>query len=164
MRSVRDKAIILLGFAGGFRRSELVALNVEDLVDDKDGIRILLKRSKTDQDGKGRTVAIVKGAHALTCPVSAVQAWLRAANIKEGGDNPLFYPVNRWGGVELNRLSDRAVYRIVKGACRAARKTPRHRLCRRNARRARWRPRARDRRQTTGGLASRQRGRFCHRL
>lgn len=121
VRSVRDKAIILLGFAGGFRRSELVALNVEDVADDKDGLRIILKRSKADQDGKGRTVAIVKGAHPLTCPIAAVQAWLRAANIKEAGNNPLFYPVNRWGGVELNRLSDRAVDRIVKGACRAAR-------------------------------------------
>lgn len=90
VRSVRDKAIILLGFAGGFRRSELVALNVEDLADDEGGLRIMLKRSKTDQDGKGRTVAIVKGAHPLTCPVAAVQAWLHEANIKEAGDSPLF--------------------------------------------------------------------------
>jgi len=61
VRSVRSKAIILLGFAGGFRRSELVALNVEDLDFDKhrDGLAVALKRSKTDQDGKGRTVAIV---------------------------------------------------------------------------------------------------------
>jgi site-specific recombinase XerD len=121
VRSVRDKAIILLGFAGGFRRSELVALNVEDLDFDKGGLTILLKRSKTDQEGKGRTVGIVKGADPLTCPVAAVQAWLRAASIKEAGNSALFYPVNRRGGVELNRLSDRAVDRIVKYACRAAR-------------------------------------------
>ena len=120
IRSVRDKAIILLGFAGGFRRSELVALNVEDLADDKDGLTILLKRSKTDQDGKGRTVAIVKGAHPLTCPVAAVKAWLRGAGIEGAGKNPLFYPINCWGGVELNRLSDKGVDRIVKNACRRA--------------------------------------------
>ena len=120
VRSARDKAIILLGFAGGFRRSELVALNVEDLADDKDGLTIMVKRSKTDQDGKGRTVAIVKGAHPLTCPVAAVKAWLYAAGIAEAGNSALFYPVNRWGGVELNRLSDKAVDRIVKGACRKA--------------------------------------------
>jgi site-specific recombinase XerD len=123
VRSVRDKAIILLGFAGGFRRSELVALNVEDLDFDKhkDGFAIALRRSKTDQEGKGRTVGIVKGADPLTCPVAAVKAWLRAANIEDAGNSALFYPVNRRGGVELNRLADRAVDRIVKDACRAAR-------------------------------------------
>ncbi len=77
VRSLRNKAIILLGFAGGFRRSELVALNVEDLDFDK-GLTIILKRSKTDQEGKGRRVAIVPGADPLTCPVAAVKAWLRA--------------------------------------------------------------------------------------
>jgi integrase len=121
-RSVRDKAIILLGFAGGFRRSELVALNVEDLDFErhKDGLAVTLLRSKTDQDGKGRTVAILKGANPLTCPVEAVKAWLRAAKIEGAGNSALFYPVNRWGAVELSRLSDKAVDRIVKGACRAA--------------------------------------------
>lgn len=122
VRSIRNKAIILLGFAGGFRRSELVALNVEDLDFDKhkDGLAIVLKRSKTDQDGKGRTVAIVKGANPLTCPVAAVKAWLRAARIDDAGDSALFYPVNRWGAVELNRLSDKSVDDIVKAACRTA--------------------------------------------
>jgi integrase len=119
VRSARNKAIILLGFAGGFRRSELVALNVEDLDFDK-GITVMLKRSKTDQDGKGRTVAIVPGADPLTCPVAAVKAWLRAAKIEGTGNSALFYPVNRWGAVELSRLTDKAVDRIVKGACRTA--------------------------------------------
>jgi integrase len=119
--SVRNKAIILLGFAGGFRRSEIVALNVEDLDFDKNGLTITLLRSKTDQDGKGRTVAIVPGAAPLTCPVAAVKAWLRAAGIEDAGNNALFYPVNRWGAVELNRPSDKTVDRIVKSACRTAR-------------------------------------------
>ena len=106
----------------GFRRSEIVALNVEDLDFDKDdkGLIVMLKRSKTDQEGKRRTVAIAKGANALTCPIAALQAWIRTAKLKDEGDNPLFRPVNRWGAVELNRLSDKSVDRIVKGACRAA--------------------------------------------
>jgi site-specific recombinase XerD len=119
VRSLRNKAIILLGFAGGFRRSELVALNVEDLDFDK-GLTVMLKRSKTDPEGKGRTVAIVAGSDPLTCPVAAVKAWLRAAKIEESGDSALFYPVNRWGAVELSRLTDKAVDRIVKGSSRAA--------------------------------------------
>lgn len=120
VRSTRNKAIILLGFAGGFRRSELVSLNVEDLDFGKDGLTILLRRSKTDQEGKGRTVAIVPGAAPPTCPVGAVRAWLRAAKIEDESDSALFRPVNRWGAVELNRLSDKAVDRIVKSACRMA--------------------------------------------
>jgi site-specific recombinase XerD len=120
IRSVRNKAIILLGFAGGFRRSEIVALNVEDLAFDKDGLAVTILRSKTDQEGKGRRVAIVPGAHQLTCPVEAVKAWLRAAEVENSGNSALFYPVNRWGAVELSRLSDKAVDRVVKEACDAA--------------------------------------------
>jgi integrase len=120
LRSARNKAIILLGFAGGFRRSEIVGLNVEDLAFGKDGLTVLLKRSKTDQEGKGRTVAIVPGASPLTCPIAALQAWLRAVQLEDEGGDALFRPVNRWGAVELNRLSDKAVDRIVKSACDAA--------------------------------------------
>jgi site-specific recombinase XerD len=122
LRSVRNKAIILLGFAGGFRRSEIVAFNVEDLDfgKQKDSLVVTLKRSKTDQEGKGRTVAIVAGANPLTCPVAAVKAWLRAAQLEDEGNDALFRPVNRWGVTELNRLSDKAVDRIVKWAARVA--------------------------------------------
>jgi len=117
---VRNKALILPGFAGGFRRSEIVALNVEDLAFDKGGLTVMLRRSKTDHEWKGRTVAIVPGAAPLTRLVTAVKAWLRAAKIEDSGNSALFYPVNRWGAVELSRLSDKAVDRIVKGACDAA--------------------------------------------
>lgn len=122
LRSVRNKAIMLLGFAGGFRRSEIVALDVGDLDFDKrnDGLVVAVKRSKSDQQGKGRRVAIVKGAGPATCPVEAVKAWLRASKLT-AGDGALFRPVNRWGDVELNRLSDKAVDRIVKWCARVAR-------------------------------------------
>ncbi len=120
IRSLRDKAIILLGFTGGFRRSEIVGLNSEDL-DFKDGtLRVTLRRSKTDQIGKGRTVLILSGQNPKTCPVASVRAWLKAADLEHQGDHPVFRPVNRHSGVEFRRLSDRAVDLIVKGAARAA--------------------------------------------
>jgi site-specific recombinase XerD len=120
IRSLRNKAIILLGFAGGFRRSEIVGLNVEDLKFKDGTLRVTLRRSKTDQEGKGRTVVIMPGRNPKTCPVGAVRAWLRAADLEHDGNDPAFRPVNRHSGVELNRLSDRAVDLIVKGACRTA--------------------------------------------
>jgi integrase len=120
IRSQRDKAIILLGFAGGFRRSEIVGLNVEDLEFKDKTLRVMLWRSKTDQKGKGRTIVILPGQNLKTCPVAAIRAWLEAADLKNEGGNSAFRPVNRHSGVELNRLSDRAVDLIVKGACRAA--------------------------------------------
>jgi integrase len=85
LKGVRDRALLLLGFAGAFRRSELVALDVADLQETDDGFRVLIRRSKTDQEGHGATIAIVRGHHA--CPVKAVKAWLSAAGITEG---PLF--------------------------------------------------------------------------
>jgi len=120
IRSLRNKAIILLGFAGGFRRSEIVGLNAEDLKFKDGALRVMLRKSKTDQEGKGRTVVIMPGRNPMTCPVATVRAWLEAADLKHEGGDPIFRPVNRHSGVELNRLSDRAVDLIVKDACRAA--------------------------------------------
>ena len=120
LRDVRDKAIILLGFAGAFRRSEIVALNVNDL-EFKDGVlHVIVRRSKTDQEGEGRTVAIMPGIAQATCAVAAVRAWFKEADIKLEGDNPVFRGVGK-RGAEFGRLSDRMVDRIVKSACRAAR-------------------------------------------
>jgi site-specific recombinase XerD len=82
LRELRDRAILLLGFAGAFRRSELVALNVEDLEETPEGMLVTLRRSKTDQEGQGRKVAIPRGE--VACPVAAVKAWLEAAGITEG--------------------------------------------------------------------------------
>jgi site-specific recombinase XerD len=120
IRSLRNKAIILLGFAGGFRRSEIVGLNAEDLEFEKGTLRVTLLRSKTDQEGEGRTIVIMPGQNLKTCPVAAIRAWLAAADLEHEGGDPIFRPINRHSGIELNRLSDRAVDLIVKGACRAA--------------------------------------------
>jgi site-specific recombinase XerD len=82
LRQLRDRAIILLGFAGAFRRSELVALDVADIEFTPEGALITIRRSKTDQEGLGRKVAIPRGE--IACPVAALKAWLTAAGITEG--------------------------------------------------------------------------------
>jgi hypothetical protein len=104
LKGVRDRAVLLLGFAGAFRRSELVALDVADLQETDDGFRVLIRRSKTDQEGHGETIAIVRGHHA--CPAKAVKAWLSAAGITAG---PLFRPVAKGGRLSNQRLTDKSV-------------------------------------------------------
>jgi integrase len=109
LKGLRDRALLLLGFAGAFRRSELVALEVADLEETDDGFKIVIRRSKTDQEGHGTTIAIVRGHHA--CPVKAVKAWLAASGISEG---PLFRPVSKGGRLSTRRLSAKSVCEIVK--------------------------------------------------
>ena len=83
-RGLRDRALLLIGFAGGFRRSELAAITVEHVEDTPDGLKILIPRSKTDQEGGGRTIGIPYGSDPTTCPVRAYRAWIAAAGITEG--------------------------------------------------------------------------------
>ncbi|WP_238179931.1 site-specific integrase [Methylobacterium oxalidis] len=112
----RDRALLALGFAGAFRRSELAALNVEDLQEDKDGLRVSVRRSKTDQEGRGIEKAIPHGR--FIRPVALVREWLEAAGITEG---PIFRPVSRSGRVRgAERLTDRSIAEIVKGYAKAA--------------------------------------------
>lgn len=85
--AVRDRAVLLLGFAGGMRRSELGALDVSDLAEVDEGLDVLIRWSKTDQEGAGRTIGIPRGRHPETCPVLAVQRWISVAGISDG---PLF--------------------------------------------------------------------------
>jgi len=81
---IRDSALVLLGFSGAFRRSELVALDVADCAFGKDGLTVKLRRSKTDQDGLGRKIGIPYGTNPDTCPVRTIQAWLDVAGITSG--------------------------------------------------------------------------------
>jgi site-specific recombinase XerD len=108
---VRDRAMILLGFAGAFRRSELVGLNVDDCEFGKDGLTITLRRSKTDQDGMGRKVGIPYGSNPDTCPVRTVQAWMEESGIAVG---PLFRSITRHGKLRPGRLAGIDVARVVK--------------------------------------------------
>jgi site-specific recombinase XerD len=114
-KGIRDRAILLLGFAGAFRRSELVALNVADLDFCDDGIRVTIRKSKTDQEGLGVTIAIAPGF--IACPIDAVRAWIRAAGISNGA---LFRSVTRAGKISPRRLSARAVAELVKTYARRA--------------------------------------------
>lgn len=90
----RDRALLALGFAGAFRRSELVALDVADLIEDPEGLRVRVRRSKTDQEGRGLEKAIPHGR--FIRPVALVREWLDAADIVSG---PVFRPVSRSGRV-----------------------------------------------------------------
>lgn len=113
----RDRALLLIGFAGAFRRSELVALDCADLDFRTDGLVIMVRRSKTDQEGQGREIAIPYGSTPATCPVRALQAWLVGADIVRG---PIFRAVHRAGRVARRRLEGRSVARIVQACAQRA--------------------------------------------
>jgi integrase len=108
---LRDRALILLGFAGAFRRSELVGLSVDDCVFGQDGLTVTLRRSKTDQAGAGRKIGIPYGSNPDTCPVRTVQSWIEQAGILVG---LLFRSINRHGQVQAGGLSGNDVARVVK--------------------------------------------------
>jgi site-specific recombinase XerD len=107
-KGLRDRAVLLIGFAGAFRRSELVALNVEDLEESELGFKVTIRHSKTDQEGAGQVIAIIRGS--VACPVAALKAWLQVAGITAG---PIFRSVKK-GGAVAGRLPAQSVADIVK--------------------------------------------------
>lgn len=119
---LRDRALLLVGFAGAFRRSELVSLTVADLAFNPQGLVITLRRSKTDQQGEGTQRALPYGLSSATCPVRAVRAWLDAAALVSG---PLWRPIDRHGNIGPAALTSHAVARLVKRCAAAAGLEPR---------------------------------------
>jgi site-specific recombinase XerD len=109
LRGLRDRALLLLGFAGAFRRSELAGLIVRDLEEAGEGLRVTLRRSKTDQEGYGRVVPIPRGV--VACPVAALHAWLDAAGLTEG---PVFRSLGKGGRVLPSALSTRSMGAVVQ--------------------------------------------------
>jgi site-specific recombinase XerD len=109
LKGLRDCALLLLGSSGALRRSELVALNVNDLEETDDGFRITIRQSKTDQEGKGQVIAVIRGA--ACCPVKAVKVWLAASGISEG---PIFRPIGKGGRLQDSRLTAKSVCNLVK--------------------------------------------------
>lgn len=107
----RDRALILVGFAGALRRSEIVGLTLSDITFAPEGLTVLVRQSKTDQEASGRKIGIPFGKNAPTCPVRNLQAWLHGACISEG---PLFRKVTKDGTVVPRALTDDWVARIVK--------------------------------------------------
>lgn len=106
----RDRSLLTLGFAGAFRRSELVSLDVEHVARTASGLEVLLTRSKTDQEGAGRKIGIPRGAVASVCPVRSLQAWLDLAGITSGS---IFRRV-RHGKALPGRLAPQAVALVLK--------------------------------------------------
>ncbi len=116
-QGLRDRALLLVGFAGAFRRSELVGLDIADLDFSPEGLVVTIRRSKTDPEGQGRKVGLPYGSHPQTCPVRAMQSWLELLDETSG---PVFRAVDRHGHLASTRLSDKAVALIVKRAAGAA--------------------------------------------
>jgi len=119
---VRDRALLLVGFAGAFRRSELAAVRVEDVEETKEGLLIRISRSKTDQEAKGREAAVPYGSTPETCPVRAWRDWMAAAQIKEGA---LFRRIDRNGHLNERALHKDSIGLVVKRAVVAAGLDPR---------------------------------------
>jgi site-specific recombinase XerD len=117
LRTLRDRALLLLGFAAALRRSELVALDVADLEFLDRGLIVHIRKSKTDQDGAGAEIAVPNGTKLK--PVAAVREWLAAAAIADG---PVFRPIGKGkrGSVKPTRLTDKSVAEIVKRYAAAA--------------------------------------------
>jgi integrase len=110
-RGCRDRAVLLLGFAGAFRRSEIAELDTRDISLTDDGLIVTLRRSKTDQEGEGRRIGIPFGLTTTTCPVLSLQHWLRERGTKDG---PLFFEIDWDSQMTLRRMSGRAIARAVK--------------------------------------------------
>ncbi len=117
LAGLRDRALLLVGYTGALRRSELAALTVDDLLWVPEGAVLTLRRSKTDQAGQGRKIAIPRGAHAATCPITALSRWFEAAAIVSG---PLFREVDRHGKVSELGLHRDSIGAILKRSVKRA--------------------------------------------
>lgn len=112
VKGIRDRALLLIGFGGAFRSSELVALCVGDVKVVKEGLRIVIRKSKTDQEGKGQEIVIPREVTApVVCPVVALEKWLDVSKIVSG---PLFYALNRWGHILNKPIASQSIRLIVK--------------------------------------------------
>jgi integrase len=110
VRGRRDRALLLFGFVGALRRSELVSLNVEDVAIVPDGLRLRIRRGKTDQAGQGAEIGLPRGRHVETCPVRAFEGWQAVARRKAG---PLFRKISTGDGIGDTALHPDAVRWIL---------------------------------------------------
>ncbi|TAM72427.1 site-specific integrase [bacterium] len=115
--SIRDRALLLLGFAMGARRSELGGLRVGDVKFERKGMRVLLRRSKTDPRGRGREIGIARQEDEARCPVRALRRWLRSAGLERG---LIFRSLTADGGLRSTALSGYRIACIVKAHAAAA--------------------------------------------
>lgn len=115
-RGVRDRALLVVGYAGAFRRSELVGLDLADVQWTEDGVLLRVRRSKTDQEGRGATRALPHGSSTFTCPVRTLRTWLE---LRGDWDGPLFVHIAAGGRVTRRRLNARQVARLVQRTAKA---------------------------------------------
>lgn len=108
---LRDRALLLFGFAGAFRRSELVALNTWNLEEHEEGLKVTIEKSKTDQEAQGQVIAILQQPGSPYCPVQSLQDWLTVAEIERGA---LFRRMFRGDKVGQSQLSAQSVSLVVK--------------------------------------------------
>lgn len=114
IQGVRDKAIILLGFVTALRRSEIVALRLSDLKEVKEGFELMVRFSKTDQAGEGKTKTIPCGSNSETCPVMAIKEWIDELNSREISEGALFRAIDRHGNVRGKSLCSASISLIIK--------------------------------------------------
>ena len=111
IKKLRDRSIILVGFSGGFRRNEIVSLDYEDLDFMQEGLKISLKRSKTDQFGEGHVKGLPFFDNSEYCPVVSIRKWIEISKINSG---PLFRRFTKGSKLSDNRLSDQTVALLIK--------------------------------------------------
>ena len=111
IKKFRDRSIILIGFSGGFRRNEIVSLDYDDLDFVTEGVKINIKRSKTDQFGEGSVKGLPYFDNTLYCPVLSLKNWIEISNINSG---PLFRRFSKGSKLSNNRLTDQTVALLIK--------------------------------------------------
>jgi len=111
IKKLRDRSIILIGFSGGFRRNEIVSLDYEDLDFVEEGLKINLRRSKTDQFGEGSVKGVPYFEYSQYCPVLSLKKWVEKSNIDSG---PLFRRFSKGSKLTENRLTDQTVALLIK--------------------------------------------------
>ena len=117
IKKLRDRTLILIGFGGGFRRSELISINYEDIDFVEEGVKITLRRSKTDQFGEGLVKGLPYFSNEKYCPVTSIKNWINLSKIKTG---PLFRRFAKGSILTGHRLTDQSVVLIIKDCLKLA--------------------------------------------
>jgi len=110
-KKLRDKSIILIGFGGGFRRNEIISIDYEDLEFVPEGLKIMIRKSKTDQFGEGFIKGLPYFSNEIYCPVLNLKKWLEISRIKSG---PIFRRFSKGSLITDKRLTDQSVVLIIK--------------------------------------------------
>ena len=117
IKKLRNRTLILIGFAGGFRRTEIISIDYEDLEFVDEGVKITLKKSKTDQFGEGMIKGLPYFNNEKYCPVTSLKNWINLSKIKNG---PIFRRFAKGSKLTGNRLTDQSVVLLIKDCLQIA--------------------------------------------